>query len=56
MTDNDCQTDQTGQLASADSRAPWTSPKVIVSDLGDARSTVSNGADGSSPSYGPYGS
>lgn len=36
--------------------APWTSPKVIVSDLGDARSTVSNGADGSSPSYGPYGS
>ena len=35
MTDNDCQTDQTGQLASADSRAPWTSPKVIVSDLGD---------------------
>lgn len=56
MTDNDCQTNQASPLVGSETRAPWTSPRVIVSDLGDARASVSNGADGSSPSYGPYGS
>jgi len=38
-------------------RAPWVAPQVIVSDLGDARAqTIIPGGDGSTPSYGPYGS
>ncbi|HSF12072.1 MAG TPA: hypothetical protein VLA50_03800 [Erythrobacter sp.] len=41
----------------AGSRAPWVTPRVIVSDLGDARAnTIIPGGDGSVPSYGPYGS
>jgi len=37
-------------------RAPWTTPRVIVSDLGDARAqTIIPGGDGSVSSY-PYGS
>lgn len=36
--------------------APWMTPRVIVSDLGDARAQVDFGGDGSTPSYGPYGS
>lgn len=53
MTSNEQKADQADQLGQ---RAVWTSPRVIVSDLGDARANVSNGADGSSPTYGPYGS
>lgn len=59
MTKNDCSDANSSHLAQVSVpavRAPWTSPRVIVSDLGDARSTVSAGADGSSPSYGAYGS
>lgn len=38
-------------------RASWVTPRVIVSDLGDARAqTIIPGGDGSTPSYGPYGS
>lgn len=38
-------------------RAAWKTPRVIVSDLGDARAnTIIPGGDGSTPSYGPYGS
>lgn len=38
-------------------RAAWKTPRVIVSDLGDARAqTIIPGGDGSVPSYGPYGS
>lgn len=38
-------------------RAPWSTPRVITSDLGDARaSTIIPGGDGSVPGYGPYGS
>lgn len=38
-------------------RAPWSTPRVIVSDLGNARAqTIIPGGDGSTPSYGPYGS
>lgn len=38
-------------------RAPWKTPRVIISDLGDARAqTIIPGGDGSTPSYGPYGS
>lgn len=38
-------------------RAPWVTPRVIVSDLADARAnTIIPGGDGSVPSYGPYGS
>lgn len=41
----------------ASARAPWKTPQVIVSDLGDARAqTIIPGGDGSTPSYGPYGS
>ena len=41
----------------AGARAPWKTPRVIVSDLGDARAqTIIPGGDGSTPSYGPYGS
>lgn len=41
----------------AASRAPWVTPRVIVSDLADARAnTIIPGGDGSVPSYGPYGS
>lgn len=37
-------------------RAPWKTPRVIVSDLGDARAnTIIPGGDGSVSSY-PYGS
>ena len=37
-------------------RAPWVTPRVIVSDLGDARAnTIIPGGDGSISSY-PYGS
>jgi hypothetical protein len=42
---------------SALQRAQWVTPRVIVSDLGDARAqTIIPGGDGSTPSYGPYGS
>lgn len=54
----DCGSDdlEIGPNAS-DPRAPWTTPRVIVSDLGDARAnTIIPGGDGSVPSYGPYGS
>lgn len=37
-------------------RAPWSTPRVIVSDLGNARAQTDFGGDGSTPSYGPYGS
>lgn len=38
-------------------RAPWSTPRVIVSDLVGARAnTIIPGGDGSLPSYGPYGS
>jgi hypothetical protein len=38
-------------------RTAWIAPRVIVSDLGDARAqTITPGGDGSTPSYGPYGS
>ncbi len=37
-------------------RAPWVTPRVILSDLGDAKANVDFGGDGSVPSYGPYGS
>lgn len=44
-------------IAGTDGRAPWSTPRVIVSDLGDARAnTIIPGGDGSVPSYGPYGS
>lgn len=37
-------------------RVPWKTPRVIVSDLGDARAnTIIPGGDGSVSSY-PYGS
>lgn len=37
-------------------RAPWVTPRVIVSDLADARAnTIIPGGDGSISSY-PYGS
>jgi len=43
-------------LRSQGERAAWTSPRVIVSDLGDARgSAIIPGADGSSSGY-TYGS
>lgn len=37
-------------------RAPWSTPRVIVSDLGDAQAKVDFGGDGSFPGYGKYGS
>ncbi|HEY6964078.1 MAG TPA: hypothetical protein VI407_02585 [Erythrobacter sp.] len=38
-------------------RATWVTPRVIVSDLADARAnTIIPGGDGSISSYGPYGS
>jgi len=38
-------------------RAKWMTPRVIMSDLADARAqTIIPGGDGSVPSYGPYGS
>jgi hypothetical protein len=37
-------------------RAPWSTPRVIASDLGDARANVDFGADGFQPGYGLYGS
>lgn len=42
----------------AERRAAWTTPRVIVSDLGDARSgQMMAGPDGSNQTYGtPYGS
>lgn len=47
-------------VAAADrpaARAIWVTPRVIVSDLADARAnTIIPGGDGSVPSYGPYGS
>lgn len=45
-----------GAGVASDHRAPWSTPRVIVSDLGDARAQVDFGGDGSTPSYGPYGS
>jgi hypothetical protein len=37
-------------------RAQWSTPRVIASELSSAKQHVNHGADGSSPSYGPYGS
>jgi hypothetical protein len=37
-------------------RAAWSTPHVIVSQLRNASANVTNGADGSSSIFGPYGS
>jgi hypothetical protein len=39
----------------SDPRAPWMTPRVIVSDLSDARAnTIIPGADGTDPIYTTY--
>lgn len=43
-------------LAEGPPRAAWSTPRVIASELRSARAHVGHGHDGSSPSYGPYGS
>lgn len=44
------------EMGTAVQRAPWSTPRVIVSDLGDARAqTIIPGGDGSISSY-AYGS
>jgi hypothetical protein len=44
-----------GSKNMAGSRAPWATPRVIVSDLGDARAdTIIPGGDGVDPVFTSY--
>jgi len=40
----------------AGTRKPWSTPRVIVSESRSTEAHVNAATDGSTPTYGPYGS